>query len=268
MKPVVRWAAHLYPAKWRARYGSEFDTLLDDIAPTLFDVVDVVAAALRLRATDVCNAGLLLLVPAYGAPIRLTLVVSLFAHTVLLTLLGLAPIGPLVEMPLRVAAPLPPPAPPPPPRITDPRVFSGSSRIYSSLPVAIPADGAMSASVTHGVGIHFPVLHDAWTTDRRQQPERQVRPAQALEPFIVRRVLPDYPRGESSRAAVSVVVEYLITSDGSVRVLRTSGPAVFTEAARSAIASWAYAPVSCEHRPCEAVTRVEVRYDGELAAQK
>lgn len=264
---MIRWAAQLYPATWRARYGVEFDALIDDISPSFLDIVDVVGAALRFRAADVCNAGLLLLLAFHPTSFRLTLGVSLFAHTVLLTVLGLASYSRQSQMPLHVAVPLPPPAPAPPPRITDPRVFPQSSRLYSSVPVAIPTDGgAMPTSVIHGVGIQFPVLYDAWTTDRRQEPERQVRPAQALEPFIVRRVLPEYPRGAPTRGAVSVLVEYLVASDGSVRVLRTSGPAVFADAARSAITSWVYAPVLCEHCPCEAVTRVEVRYDPELAA--
>src|SRR5437762_3919003 len=83
----------------------------------------------------------------------------------------------------------------------------------------------------------------------------------SLESLIVRRVLPEYPRGTNARGAVSVFIEYLITRDGSVKVLRTSGPSPFTSAAQSAIEQWVYRPLEFENHPCEVVSRVEVRFD-------
>src|SRR5437762_243615 len=87
----------------------------------------------------------------------------------------------------------------------------------------------------------------------------------SLESFIVRRVLPEYPRGTNAHGAVSVFVEYLITRGGSVKVLRTSGPPPFAGAAQLAIGRWVYQPLEYENRPCDVVSRVEVRFDSELA---
>jgi len=41
MRTLIRWAARLYPATWRNRYGAEFEALLDDISPSLGDLCDV-----------------------------------------------------------------------------------------------------------------------------------------------------------------------------------------------------------------------------------
>jgi len=56
MRTLMRWAARLYPATWRNRYGAEFEALLDDISPSLGDVFDVIGDVLRVRATasDAC----------------------------------------------------------------------------------------------------------------------------------------------------------------------------------------------------------------------
>ena|ERR1700737_1095652 len=95
--------------------------------------------------------------------------------------------------------------------------------------------------------------------------ERRVWPGQALEAFIVRRVLPEYPHGTNARGAVSVIVQYLVSRNGSVKVLRTFGPMPFTGAAQSAIEQWVYRPLRYENRSCEVVSRVEVRFDSEFA---
>jgi hypothetical protein len=49
MKTLLRWAAWLYPAKWRARYGQELRGLLDDVEPVWHDVLDVAKGGLRMR---------------------------------------------------------------------------------------------------------------------------------------------------------------------------------------------------------------------------
>src|SRR5271170_6225461 len=46
MKPLARFFAALYPRQWRARYGQEFDALLDDVNLTWRDVFGVALAAL------------------------------------------------------------------------------------------------------------------------------------------------------------------------------------------------------------------------------
>lgn len=169
-------------------------------------------------------------------------------------------------MPLYVeVAPLPPPAPDPPTQVTDARVFPNAVTVYSSLPLKAESQGdAISLYVANGVGINFLSLPDVGATYRRGDAERRVWPGQALESFIVRRVLPEYPQGTKARGKVSVFVEYLVTLDGSVGILRTSGPVPFIRAAQSAIEQWAYQPLRCEDRPCEAISRVEVKFDSDF----
>jgi hypothetical protein len=46
MKRLARWLARLYPRQWRARYGQEFDALLEDVNLTWRDVFGVGLSAL------------------------------------------------------------------------------------------------------------------------------------------------------------------------------------------------------------------------------
>jgi len=265
MRTLIRWAARLYPPAWRNRYAAEFDALLDDISPSFRDVCDVLGDVLRVRATtsvDPC----LMLAPVSPMNLRLTVVASLTAHAVMITIVLFAVCGHVTTMALHVVAPLPPPAPEPPPQVTDARVFPNALTLYSSLPLKIPAQGgALLVYVADGVGINFLSLPDIGATYRQGNAEWRVWPGQALESFIVRRVLPEYPRGTNAHGAVSVFVEYLITRGGSVKILRTSGPPPFVGAAQLAIGRWVYQPLEYENRPCEVVSRVEVRFDSELA---
>jgi hypothetical protein len=265
MRTLIRWAARLYPATWRHRYGAEFDALLDDISPSLGDLCDVFGNVLRVRATTSIDA-CLVLAPVSPMTLRLPVVVSLTAHGLMIALVLLAAWGHATTMPLHVVAPLPPPAPDPPPQVTDARVFPNASTLYSSLPLRTPAQGGvLPLYVADGVGINFLSLPDIGATYRQGNAEWRVWPGQALESFIVRRVLPEYPRETDTHSAASVFVEYLITRDGSVKVLRTSGPAPFTGAAQWAVQSWVYRPLEYENRPCEVVSRLEVRFDSEFA---
>lgn len=265
MRTLIRWAARLYPATWRNRYAAEFDALLDDISPSLGDLCDVLGDVLRVRATtsiDEC----MMLAPVSPINLRLPVVASLTAHAVMITLVLYAVWGQVTTMPLHVVAPPPPPAPEPPPQVTDARVFPNALTLYSSLPLRMPAQGeSLPLYVADGVGINFLLLPDIGAIYRQGNAEWRVWPGQALEGFIVRRVLPEYPRGTNTRGTVSVFVEYLITRDGSVKVLRTSGPIPFTSAAQSAIERWVYRPLEYENRRCQVVSRVEVRFDSEFA---
>lgn len=262
---LTRWAARLYPATWRNRYADEFDALLDDITPSLSDARDVLGHALRVRATAFVNESLL---PAVACPnrSRLPVLVSMTAHALILMLAVWVSWGYVNQMPSYVvAAPLPPPAPGPPPQMTDPRVFPQSPALYSSLPLRSVQAEPLRLYVDDGVGIRFMTLPDIGATYRLGNSEMRVWPGQALEESIIRRVLPEYPREAKEIGTVSVYVEYLIKQDGSVKVLRISGPAPFAMAAQSAIERWVYRPVWFENRPFEIVSRVEVRFDGELA---
>ena len=221
---------------------------------------------LRVRATTSIDA-CLVLAPVTPMNLRLPVVVSLAVHAMMITLVLWAALGYVTPVPLHFAvAPLPPPIPDPPPQVTDARVFPNAITLYSSLPLGMEANGdAVRLYVADGVGINFLSLPDIGATYRRGDAEWRVWPGQALESFIVRRVLPEYPRGTNTRGAVSVFVEYLITREGSVKVLRTSGPTPFTSAAQLAIERWVYRPLEYENRRCEVVSRVEVRFDSEFA---
>jgi Gram-negative bacterial TonB protein C-terminal len=266
MKTLIRWVARLYPPAWRDRYAAEFDALLDDISPSFGDVCGVLGDVLRVRATASIGA-CLVLAPVSPMNLRLPVVASLTAHAVMMTIVLFAVWGHVTTMPLHLVAPLPPPAPEPPPQVTDARVFPNALTLYSSLPLEMPAQGgALPVYVADGVGINFLSLPDIGVIYRQGNVEWRVWPGQALEGFIVRRVLPEYPRGANTRGAVSVFVEYLIARDGSVKVLRTSGPPPFTSAAQSAIERWVYLPMQYENRSCQVVSRVEVRFDSEFAS--
>jgi len=49
MKRVIRFVVGLYPARWRRRYGVEFDALLGDIIPRWRDLFDVLKGALEMQ---------------------------------------------------------------------------------------------------------------------------------------------------------------------------------------------------------------------------
>jgi hypothetical protein len=49
MRTLLHWAARLYPAEWRARYGQELQGLLDDLEPAWQDVLDVVNGGLQMQ---------------------------------------------------------------------------------------------------------------------------------------------------------------------------------------------------------------------------
>jgi hypothetical protein len=49
MKRLARLLARLYPRQWRARYGQEFDALLEDVNLTWRDVFGVALSALEMR---------------------------------------------------------------------------------------------------------------------------------------------------------------------------------------------------------------------------
>jgi hypothetical protein len=51
MKRWIRRAAWLYPAEWRARYGAEFETLLDDAPLQWRDLADVMRGAAIMQMT-------------------------------------------------------------------------------------------------------------------------------------------------------------------------------------------------------------------------
>jgi len=263
MRPLIRWAARLYPPRWRNRYGAEFDALLDDISPSLGDVFNIIGDVLRVRAT--ASDASLVWAPV-SQTMRLPVIISLTSHALMVTLILWAAFS-VTPMPLQVSvAPIPPPAPEAPPVVTDARVFPDALTLYSSLPLTTSAQGdAIRLYVADGVGINFLPLPDIGARYRQGDIERRVWPGRALEAFIVRRVLPEYPHGTNTRGTASVFVEYRVSRGGSVKVLRTSGPMPFTSAAQSAIEQWAYRPLQYEGRPCEVVSRVEVRFDSEFA---
>lgn len=49
MKTLLHLAARVYPADWRARYGAEFDALLDDVRPGWPAVWDVLQGGMKMQ---------------------------------------------------------------------------------------------------------------------------------------------------------------------------------------------------------------------------
>ncbi len=49
MRKIIHFAARLYPARWRERYGPEFDALLEDLNPGFGDLLNVVKGALVMQ---------------------------------------------------------------------------------------------------------------------------------------------------------------------------------------------------------------------------
>lgn len=264
MRALIRLAARLYPRAWRERYGAEFDALLEDMSPSLGDVCDVVRDALRARVSSPVDAGIGF-APVAGSSVtaRLPVALSLSAHALLMMLFLAAAVGYVSPMPShRAIAPSPPPVPDAPPQMTDARVFPNALTLYSSLPLTDTKEDTLPMYVADGIGINFFPLPDIGALYQQGNVKWRVWPGQALESFIVRRVLPEFPRDANAQGNVSVYVEYLIRRDGSVKVLRTSGPPSFSAAARSAIEQWRYRPLEYEDQRCEVVSRVEVRFDG------
>jgi hypothetical protein len=263
MRTFIRWAARLYPKAWRERYGAEFDALLDDISPSLGDLCDVLGNVLRVRVTTPVYP-LLASVSGSSMTLRLPAVLSLTAHALMILLILAAAASYVTPMPSHlVIAPLPPPVPEPP-QVTDARVFPNALTLYSSLPLKQASGEMLPLYVDDGVGINFFAIPDIGAVYRQGNVERRAWPGQALEGFIVRRVLPEFPRDINVLDAVSVFVEYVIREDGSVKVVRTSGPMSFSTAARTAVEQWVYRPLGYEDRRCEVLSRVEVRFDGKF----
>jgi uncharacterized protein involved in exopolysaccharide biosynthesis len=52
MRSLARWAARLYPAAWRARYGVEMEALLEDVGPGWRDLWDIVRGAVFMQITS------------------------------------------------------------------------------------------------------------------------------------------------------------------------------------------------------------------------
>jgi hypothetical protein len=51
MKRLTRFLARLYPARWRERYGAEFDALLEDATPKPRDAFDILWGAFRMQVS-------------------------------------------------------------------------------------------------------------------------------------------------------------------------------------------------------------------------
>ena len=71
----MRMAARLYPAAWRARYGAEFEALMEDVAPQWRDVWNVAGGAMEMQMTDV---SFWKLVPALGVAGAIVMAVVAF----------------------------------------------------------------------------------------------------------------------------------------------------------------------------------------------
>jgi len=272
VKRWICWAVKLYPQSWRDRYESELASLVEHLTPSWRDLFDVLTNAVTIRGSSFVERRLLAL-PGVGVisdalRLRSALLLTIALHAILVASVFIGPWLSYSALPLDalLLAPSPPPAPQPPTDITDPRVMCSVGVPYSSILSSLPPSLSGSRLV-EGVGICFPTLPDMGTVYRNRKPMRRVWPSQALESSIVSRAIPKVPRGISSRDKVSVFLEYLIATDGSVKVLRTLGLAPFVESARSALERWHYRPVRFENQNIEVVSRVEVRFVPDLQAR-
>src|SRR5882672_2232496 len=59
MRNLIRFAAWLYPRRWRERYGVEFDALLEDVRPGWLELLNVLkgAVAMQIRHLGPMAAG-------------------------------------------------------------------------------------------------------------------------------------------------------------------------------------------------------------------
>lgn len=71
MKRLAELLVRLYPADWRARYGDELRTVLEDAAPTASALFDLAKGALVMRLRTVSISGVAVLFCATGAAIGL-----------------------------------------------------------------------------------------------------------------------------------------------------------------------------------------------------
>jgi uncharacterized protein involved in exopolysaccharide biosynthesis len=53
MRRLMRWAARLYPAAWRARYGDELEVLLEDAGASWTDLLDILRGALVMQMSGI-----------------------------------------------------------------------------------------------------------------------------------------------------------------------------------------------------------------------
>jgi len=80
MMPPMRWSLRLYPRAWRARYGAEFEALIEQTGPRWRDFADIFKGALdmqlrtigfwKLAAAGAILGGLLFGVRAWMRPVR------------------------------------------------------------------------------------------------------------------------------------------------------------------------------------------------------
>jgi hypothetical protein len=63
MRKIIHLAVGLYPGRWRARYGPEFNALLEDMNPGYGDLLNIVKGALFMRLT---RSSMPLTVAAFG----------------------------------------------------------------------------------------------------------------------------------------------------------------------------------------------------------
>ena len=61
MKPIIRFAARLYPQRWRERYGEEFEALLDDTGADVRTTFNVFQGALLMQVQQRKKIGVALL---------------------------------------------------------------------------------------------------------------------------------------------------------------------------------------------------------------
>lgn len=83
----------------------------------------------------------------------------------------------------------------------------------------------------------------------------------SAKPKIVHMAKPEYPvDAKAAKVAGRVIVKIEIQTDGSVKVLSTTGPEQLQKAASDAVSQWQYQPVMKDGKAVVAKADVEVNF--------
>lgn len=189
-----------------------------------------------------------------------------------------------------LVAPPPPPPPPPPPAAAAPVVRavrpvseldSGQLRTPTAIPKKIamlkedeaPPPSSMGGGVVGGVpggmtggqmgGVIGGIIAATPVAVPKVATPQRVRVSQGVsEGLLVHKVTPSYPPlARSARIQGSVVLQAVISKDGSIQNLRAvSGHPMLTPAAIDAVKQWRYKPYYLNGEPVEVETQITVNF--------
>lgn len=188
-----------------------------------------------------------------------------------------------------LVAPPPPPPPPPPPAATpmvqkvvkvQTEIDDGQLRTPTAIPkkiAMIKEDEAPPSSAMGGVvggvpggvpggqmgGVIGGIINSTPVAVPKVATPQRVRVSQGVsEGLLVRKITPQYPPlAKQARVQGSVVLQAVISKDGSIQNLRAaSGHPMLTPAAIDAVKQWKYKPYFLNGEPVEVETQITVNF--------